>query len=138
MISALANDLVAKLNGITGLVGKVGLATGGRGSDPALSKAPLPLAWAFFQSMKPMDPPAAQQATSQAMQLDFRVFVIVPYISQDDMQAVQLPLIQSAITSIRGSVSPSRTKWRFESADQRQINTDRIYFELRFSINSYL
>jgi hypothetical protein len=138
MISELASDLVAKLNAIPALAGRVGLHLGGTQVDPGLSKATLPLAWPIFRSMKPTDPVTHQVPTRQSMQCSFAVFVLVDYKSQADLASNQYPLLEETVTAIRGSTSPAGTGWRLEDFEVRQINVDRLYYELRFSINTHL
>lgn len=138
MLPALAMDLFDKLNAVPAIVGKVGLAMGGGKADPMLATQPLPLAWPLFKGMYPTDPASAQNPTKQSMQCSFAVFVLVEYSGQQSRLMDSYRTLMQCVEAVRGTTAPSATKWKFEGMDWRQVNPDRLYFELRFSINTHI
>ncbi|MCE3608073.1 hypothetical protein LXA47_31375 [Massilia sp. P8910] len=138
MMGDLAHDLFAKLDAIPQLAGRVGLSVGGHKADPGMASAPLPLAWALFKSTVNIDERLAGSATSSSINHVYRVFLVTAYEDQAGLIAETYPLVEACIKSIRGTTAPSGTKWRFENVELTQINPDRLFHEISFSINAHL
>jgi len=60
IFKGLSADLVTKLLTVPEFEGRVGLSLGGRGADPNLLKAPIPLAWPVMEGCKGIDPPSGK------------------------------------------------------------------------------
>lgn len=135
VLSSILADASAKLDAIPALNGKVGAALGGRGSDPGLSKAPLPCAWVLVSGAQPIGQNNAGMVPKSAVytKVDVVVVLMVPYASQADLIGAQMPLIEDCIASLRGSESFNGAQWRDEGFDLKQVNVDRMGYELHFS-----
>lgn len=132
-IPGLAQDLYDKLNAMPSLAGKVGLTSGGKGNDPALTQMPLPGAWAVFRALEATDPSIAINPRVQTMQCKFSVMLFIAYGTQSDLIATQYPIFVEVVKAIRGTEAPNETRWHFDNANVIMINPDRLGYELAFS-----
>lgn len=138
IIPALAQDLYEKLNALPILAGKVGLTTGGKKQDPAMSTLPLPGAWAVLTSLMVVGPKLPIAPKTQAMQCGFSVMLFIAYGTQADLVNNQYPIISKVIAAVSGQEAPTGVRWAFEDMKAILINPDRLGYELRFSITTNL
>jgi hypothetical protein len=149
MIAENAEDLVARVTSVPALATSAGLALGGRGADPALTKIPLPAAWIMFGKDQVNEPP---YGTSQSggfggmvpqienIQQVFSVVIYVPYISQDDLLTTQYPLLESVIAAVRGNgrPAPSGHRWRYIGQKLAMVYPDRLAYEQHYTIDAVM
>lgn len=133
-----AQNLLALVETVPALVKTSGLAVGGRATDPAMASIPLPSAWVILADDKPRDPETGSNPDGQVVITTYVVMVYVPYISQADLIANQLPLLESVMKAVRGKQSTSGQKWRYEGQKLTLINTDRLAYEQRFSVIGFI
>lgn len=116
---------------------KSGLAVGGRADDPAMTKIPLPSAWVLLHNDEP-EPAGAMNPAGQVVKNIFVVVVYVPYISQADLIATQLPLLESVMKVVRGQQAPMGQKWRYEGQRLTLVNPDKLAYEQRYSVVGFI
>ncbi|MGZ3325701.1 MAG: hypothetical protein ACXU85_00990 [Xanthobacteraceae bacterium] len=148
-ISENAEDLVARVTSVPALATSAGLALGGRGADPALTKIPLPAAWIMFGKDQVDESP---YGTSQSgmrggltpngenVQQVFSVVIYVPYVSQDDLLTVQFPLLESVIAAVRGDgkPAPSGNRWRYTGQKLAMVYPDRLAYEQHYTLDAFM
>jgi phage gp37-like protein len=138
MIAEQAQDLYSKIVSVPGLAGSVGLALGGKATDPNLAKVSLPAAWVVFTGDKPIEPDYPVVPKIQSVLVSFSVMVFVAYDSQSDLISNQYPLLDSCVTAVHGTDSPAGTRWKFEGRSCKLINPDRLGYELKFTVNAMI
>ena len=138
MYSENAAALLTLAESVTGLTNSVGMATGGRATDPAMTNVPLPCVWLVLASDKPHDPATGSNPTGQVVTNTFVLMVHVPYISQADLLSAQLPLLESIVATIRGQQAPKGQKWRYEGQQLSVVNVDRLIYEQKYSVIGFI
>jgi hypothetical protein len=149
MIADIAADLVERVTSVPALANSSGLAIGGRGADPALTKIPLPAAWIMFGKDQVDESPYGSSQSGgrgglipngENIQLVFSVVIYVPYVSQDDLLTVQLPLLESVIAAVRdsGRAAPSGHRWRYIGQKLAMVYPDRLAYEQHYTIDGFM
>jgi hypothetical protein len=149
MIADNAEDLVARVTSVPALANSAGLALGGRGADPALTKIPLPAAWIMFGKDQVNEPPygTSQSGGSGGMvpmgenvQQVFSIVIYVPYLSQDDLLTVQFPLLEAVIAAVRGNgrAAPSGNRWRYIGQKLAMVYPDRLAYEQHYTLDAFM
>ena len=137
MIDKCANDLYTKVQAIPALASAAGLAVGGKESDPGMTKIPLPAAWILAHNgvttLPPTDGQVKQKTTAQ---LVYVVMLYVAYTGQSDLINNQLPLLQSVISTVHGTDSPTGERWAFKDYKLTLVNTDRLAYQIQFMVNA--
>lgn len=133
-----AQNLLALVETVPAIANAAGLAVGGRASDPAMASIPLPSAWVILAEDKAHDPATGFNPAGQVVISTFVVMVYVPYVSQADLIANQLPLLESVVKAVRGQPSATGQKWRYEGQKLALINTDRLAYEMKFSVIGFM
>ena len=101
MITALAQDLLTRVESLAALTNRTGLSIGGRTNDPGLLKIPLPAAWIVLkndtvdESSFQRGPESGLVPPSQEMMATFAITLFVPYINDADLLTTQYPLLES-------------------------------------------
>jgi len=114
-----ALNLLTLLETVPALAVNSGLAAGGRASDPSMIHIPLPCAWVIMADDKPNDPPTGSNPAGQVVSTDYIVMLHVPYTSQADLLANQLPLLEAAVTAVRGKAVSKRSKMEILRTETR-------------------
>jgi hypothetical protein len=149
MIADNAADLVTRVASVPALANSAGLALGGRGADPALTKIPLPAAWIMFGKDQVNEQP---YGTSQSggfggmvpqienIQQVFSVVIYVPYTSQDDLLTVQYPLLEAVVAAVRGDgrAAPSGHRFRYIGQKLAMVYPDRLAYEQHYTVDSVM
>jgi hypothetical protein len=149
MISENAADLVARVASVAGFEGRVGLAIGGRGADPAMTKIQLPAAWVLFgKDQVDESPYGSSQSGSRGglipngenIQQVFSVVIYVPYLSQDDLLGNQFPLLESVIAAVRdnGREAPSGNRWRYIGQKLAEVKPERLGYEQHYTLDAFM
>lgn len=145
MISENVADLIAKIQTLPQLASSSGLAIGGKGTDPGLLKIPLPAAWIMYSKddvdEAPFGQGGAQPGLVPAQEVVLAtcsVLIYLPYTDQDDLLNVQLPLLESVITAIRGKIAPSGHRWRYVGQKLALVYPDRIAYEQHYTLTAML
>lgn len=133
-----ALNLLTLLETVPALAVNSGLAAGGRASDPSMIHIPLPCAWVIMADDKPNDPPTGSNPAGQVVSTDYIVMLHVPYTSQADLLANQLPLLEAAVTAVRGKQSAKGQKWRYSGQKLVLVNPDRLVYEQRYSVIGFI
>jgi len=137
MIAECAKDLYTKVQSISALATSAGLAVGGREGDPGMTKVPLPAAWILAHNgvttLPQTDGQVKQKTTAQMI---FVVMLYVQYLGQNDLITNQLPLLQSVISTVHGTDSPSGERWAFKDYTLTMVNQDRLGYRINFMLNS--
>lgn len=138
MSDIFGQDLYTKLATVSALANSAGFAVGGKQSDPALTKIPLPAAWVLLGNDKPMDDETGLVPATQVLLVEYLVLVYVPYTSQSDLIGTQFPLLRSARTSIHATTAPNGYRWKYMGQKLVLVNPDRLCFEQRYAIRAPL
>jgi hypothetical protein len=149
MIADIAEDLVERVTSVAGFEGRAGLAIGGRGADPAMTKIPLPAAWIMFGKDQVDESPYGSSQSGgcgglipngENIQLVFSVVIYVPYLSQDDLLTAQFPLLESVIKAVRGDglAAPSGNRWRYIGQKLAMVYPDRLAYEQHYTIDGFM
>jgi hypothetical protein len=133
-----ALNLLNLLTSVPALAANAGLAAGGRASDPSMIHVPLPCAWLLLAEDKPNDAATGSNPAGQVVSTDFIVMLHIPYVSQADLLANQLPLLEATIAAVRGKQAPRGQKWRYAGQKLMLINPDRLVYEQRYSIVGFI
>jgi hypothetical protein len=148
MIAENARDLVERVNSVPGIL-SAGLALGGRGSDPAMTKIPLPAAWIMFGKDRVNEEPYGSSQSSrfggmvpmgENVQQIYSVVIYIPYQSQDDLLTVQFPLLESVIEAVRGGgkEAPSGHRWRYIGQKLAMVYPDRLAYEQSYTVDAFM
>jgi hypothetical protein len=138
MIAENLKALLDLIGSVPALAQSTGIALGGQAPDPSLSKIALPAAWVLHASDKPLDADGSIVPAVQASQFDYVVAIYLPYVSQSDMLAVQLPLLEAVITAVRGQDAPSGHRFAYRGQRITLINPGRITYEQRYSLEAVI
>ena len=138
MYSENAAALLALAQTVPTVATSVGMATGGRATDPAMTNVPLPCVWLVMSDDKPHDPSTGSNPAGQVVITTYVLMVHVPYVSQADLLGTQLPLLESIVAAIRGQQAPKGQKWRYEGQQLSVINVDRLIYEQKYSIVGFI
>lgn len=149
MIAENAADLVARVTSVPALANSAGLALGGRGADPALTKIPLPAAWIMFGKDQVDESPYGSSQSGgrgslipngENIQQVFSVVIYVPYLSQDDLLTVQFPLLESVVAAVRGNgqAAPSGNRWRYIGQKLAMVYPDRLAYEQHYTLDAFM
>jgi hypothetical protein len=149
MISENAADLVARVSSVAGFEGRAGLAIGGRGADPAMTKIPLPAAWIMFGKDQVDESPYGSSQSGgrgglipngENVQQVFSVVIYVPYLSQDDLISTQFPLLEAVIAAVRdnGREAPSGNRWRYIGQKLAMVYPDRLAYEQHYTLDAFM
>ena len=142
MITEQAADLVARVRTVPALALRVGLALGGQQVDPNLIKVPLPAAWVMYLHDQVDEVPGASSSpylvpATQVMLATFGIIIYVPYISEADMLATQLPLLELVIKAVKlgGGQAPSGFRWRYIGQKLQLVDSARLAYEQQYTLN---
>lgn len=141
MITALAQDLLTRVESLAALTNRTGLSIGGRTNDPGLLKIPLPAAWIVLkndtvdESSFQRGPESGLVPPSQEMMATFAITLFVPYINDADLLTTQYPLLESVWGAIHAKESPSGYRWRYIGQHIALVYPDRICYEQRFTVS---
>ena len=139
MIAENAQDLYNRVQAIPALAASTGLALGGKTPDPGLTKIPLPAAWVLADAGKTtQDIRAGRVPTLASVHLAYTVLLYVPYTSQTDLIATQLPLLETLISTVTGQTAPSGQRWFFNDFKLVLVNPDRLGYRISFLLDSIL
>jgi hypothetical protein len=135
VIASAASDLAERLSAVPALSGRVGMSLGGRGSDPAMTKVPLPAAWLVLAKHTPVDPDTHPVHTpkSQMVAVGFTVLLFFPYAAQEELVSTWYPLLEDIIRAVRGEQTPSGTTWRYGGSSLKVVAPDRLGYEVAFT-----
>ena len=137
MIAECAKDLYDKVQAISALAASAGLAVGGKEGDPGMTKIPLPAAWILAHSgITTLRQDSGLVSAKTTAQMVYVVMLYVAYISQSDLITNQLPLLQTVISAVHGTDSPSGERWAFKDYKLTLVNTDRLGYQIQFMLNS--
>jgi hypothetical protein len=136
MSDLFATDIYTKLATVPALATAVGFAIGGRTSDPALTKIPLPAAWVLLMSDRATDPDTGTVMQTQVLLVEYAVLLYVPYNSQADLIATQFPLLRAARTAIHATTAPNKYRWKYIGQKLTVVNPDRMCYEQRYAISA--
>lgn len=135
MSDTFATDLYTKLAAIPALANSVGFAVGGKQSDPAMTKVPLPAAWLLLGRCTPIEKSKGMVARIQSCNCEYWVRVYIPYISQSDLINIENPLLELIRTTIHATNAPNDNRWEFiDRSPPLLINPDRIGYLFVFSV----
>jgi len=137
VIAESINDLYTRLQAIPALASSTGLLLGGKTPDPGLTKIPLPAAWVLHDgAQNTQDQRIGQVPINATTALQFAVMLYVPYSTQQDLIANQLPLLESIIAAIHGQTSPTGQRWYWARSKLVVLNPDRLGYHLTFLLDS--
>lgn len=142
MISEVVRDLVTKVSSVASLENSTGAALGGKGTDPGLVKLPLPAAWVMYAKDDVDEEPfghgrgPGSVPGREVVLATCSVLIYVPYTTQDNLLDVQFPLIESVITTIRGTKGPSGHKWRYMGQKLALVYPDRLAYEQHYTLTA--
>ena len=134
MSDTFATDLYTKLATITAIANSAGFAVGGKQSDPALTKVPLPAAWVLLGNDKAVNVDGGMVQKTQIVQVEYVVMIYVPYTSQADLINNQFPLLRAARTAIHATDAPNGNRWKYMQQRLALINPDRLCYEQRYDV----
>ena len=135
MSDTFALDLHTKLATVSALAASAGFAVGGRTSDPALTKIPLPAAWILMMKDEATEQDSlAVVSAQQVLKIEYGVMIYVPYTSQTDLISTQFPLLRAVRTAIHATSAPNGYRWKYKGQRLALINADRLCYEVRFEI----
>lgn len=131
-------DIYTKIQTLPALASSTGLTLGGKEPDPGMTKIPLPAAWVLIPAADNMNigdlenrPPSLAN-----VRLQQSIFLHLPYISQTDLLANQVPLLESVVATVQGTSvgTAGGPRWNLHSFKMAAINTDRIIVHLIFQL----
>jgi hypothetical protein len=138
-LSAAALDLFTKIVAIPALATSTGLAIGGKEPDPGMTKIPLPAAWILLAQFDNENlgsltnrPPTVANVRAQ-----YGVFLYLPYKSQADLIANQLPLVEQVVQAVQGTPianTGASQRWALASGKLAGVNTDRVIYHLAYEL----
>ena len=76
--------------------------------------------------------------TLASVHLAYTVLLYVPYTSQTDLIATQLPLLETLISTVTGQTAPSGQRWFFNDFKLVLVNPDRLGYRISFLLDSIL
>lgn len=124
-----AQQLLAFIRTVPTFAANTGMALGGRGDDPGLTKLSPPYAWPVFVGDENRDPPKEGiVANPPTLLVKFAVVVGLPYNGELDLIQVQLPLLKALVQAINGQQTPTGSRWRYSGARPPVINPDRVVY----------
>lgn len=132
VIGPCVKDLFEKISAAPGFSGKAGLHLVGAAVDPSAARMPLPAVAIVFGEMMPTEPAGHMASTSRTFKLSYSVRLFMPNVSQADLVANQLPLIEQLVRAVQGTDAPNSGKWACEGCVCELINTDRLCYEFKF------
>jgi hypothetical protein len=139
-LAACAQDVFTKISALPALAQSTGLTVGGQEADPGLTKIPLPAAWVLFTGANNQNTGILENRppTLSNVLIEQTVMLHLPYESQSDLIAVQLPLMEAVINAIQGtpigSADVASQRWNFNSTKLVGLNPDRQIFRIIFEI----
>ena len=141
MIAECAADLLSKVKTVPALATSAALSIGGRSADPGLVKIPLPASWvtlskdASDEQSYEHGPPSGFVSDAGLLLATFAITTFIPYINDDDLLTTQFPLLESVITAIHATESPSGFRWRYAGQRIALVYPDRLAYEQRYTVN---
>jgi len=144
MISENVSDLIAKITSLPEFENSAGLALGGKGTDPGLVKVNLPAAWVMYSKDDVDEEPFGHNShpgmvpSLQVSLVTCSILIYLQYTTQEDLLAVQFPLLERVILSIRGSTAPSGHRWRYLGQKLALVYPDRIAYEQHYTLTAML
>lgn len=141
MIAECAADLLAKVRTVAALANSASLSIGGRSADPGMLKIPLPAAWVTLRKDVSDErdyehgPASGMISPSPILLATFAVTIFVPYIDDNDLLAVQYPLLESIISTVHANESPSGYRWRYAGQRIALVYPDRLAYEQHFTVD---
>lgn len=141
MISILAQDLVSKIKAVPsnafgiGSNSRVGLAVGGKATDPLLEKIVKPAAWVIFIGDENVDT-REQVRCGSIVRFSFVVKIIMDYKTEAELLSVQFPLLDEVRGTVHGSSSTSGNNWKYEGQTMEELTANRVVFEQRYSLTT--
>ncbi|MDE2097773.1 MAG: hypothetical protein KGL39_11030 [Patescibacteria group bacterium] len=137
MIAECANQLFTLISAVPGLTTSTGMTVGGKSPDPGMTKIPLPAAWVLPVSGTSLDDMRNPLPPTIAMiEQEFAVMLHVPYTSQSDLIANQLPLLENVIKAVQGQEAPTGERWVAKGYKLVVVNPDRLVFHISFFLGS--
>ena len=135
MITELSQDLINKIITVPALQQRVGAAVGGTKSDPTMAQAPLPYAWVVFGGSQPISDGDGGQRYRREV-YNFAVIVGISYGgTEEDLLETQLPVLEAIAQAAHGQESfKFADLWEYTGADLKSVQTDRLIYQLGFSI----
>lgn len=136
MISELAQDLLSKISTVGALGNRVGMAAAGGATDPSMKTVPLPAAWLLYNGdVNTTGDPLGRTASD--IEHRFSLSVMISYVDQTDILNNQLPLLEAVARSVSGKNSTNQSmRWRYQGAQLVDIYTDRLVYELNFTVST--
>jgi phage gp37-like protein len=138
MIAEMTQDLIDKLKEIAPnpfgtTPTRVGLAVGGKNSDPMMVKVDRPAAWVMFVGDENIDPTERKITCNPVVRHNFIVKIIIDYTTESDILAEQYPILDAVRTAIHASTGVKGSTWRYDGQQLEEL-TDRMIYEQRYSL----
>ena len=140
VIGTLAKQLIALLEGVTELQGRVSFSAG-TDSDPQGINLLVPGVVVTFAGDADAENQRPDGRQHQNIRHEFVVSVfIVNEKHNTNMVDVNLPVLESVINSIKGvraqgpTGQPTNYKWKYEGQRLLDVKSDRLHYAQRFSV----
>ncbi len=142
MIADNLTHILGLVTSIPELANSAGLAIGGKGNDPGLTKIPLPAAWIMYANDVVNEAPygtgednTGTISNPQSMLLQVNILIYLPYVSQDDLLNIQFPLLEKLIATVHAtSPVPYAMRWRYVGQKLALVYPDRIAYEQHYTL----
>ncbi len=134
MLAELAQDLLTKLQSIPALATSSGLDLVGDMPDPGAARVVPPAAWVIPKDWENFEDDAAiLPAPAPNGRHEFVVGLYLPTTAQI---ATQLPLLNSVIDAIHGTVSPSGQRWYCRKYSRAATNPGVMVYAIVFAVSA--